>query len=255
MAVVRSPNFVVYAPDAEIAQQVADWAEAARGELLHRWEQGSGVRGQGSGAGDKTTVLFSPIPDPRPPTPTWPRPVTITVHRDHPGFFATEFGNDGVVSITLWAGDLHLESTVRHEVCHAVLHLRYPNRFIPRWFDEGLAVFQESPVEQQRQLSPLFRAERRFSVRQLAGLSEYPREVALFYAQSYSLVDFLIRRHGERELLRFLEASFKLGQEKALQQVLGYGSFEELERLWWADWLSRAQSASGVSGGVVNCYQ
>jgi hypothetical protein len=203
----RSVNFIVLAPDAALAQRVLEWAEKARSETSSRL----------SG---------------RQPLPDWPRPVTITVHRDHPGFFATEFAGNGVVSITLWAGDLHLESTVRHEVCHAVLHLRYPGRIIPRWLDEGLAVCQELPVEQQRQLTPLLRAPRRFSTRQLLGLTEYPREIGLFYAQSYSLVDFLIQRHGEAELLRFLETSFQVGQENALRQVLGYATVEELDQQW-----------------------
>jgi hypothetical protein len=207
--VVRTVNFVVHAPDAAQAQQVAGWAEQMRSELLTRWSGDPNAR----------------------PAP-WPRPVTITVHRDHPGFFATEFLRDGTAAITLWAGDLHLQSTVRHEVCHAVLHLRYPASYIPRWLDEGLAVCQELPAEQRRQLAPLGRAERRFALRQLFSFSEYPRDVGLFYAQSYSLVSFLVERHGEPALLRFLEASFTLGQENALRQALGYASIEELERRW-----------------------
>ena len=209
---VRSANFVVEAPEAGLAQEVLSWAESLRSELLCRWDQ---------------------LPRDTQP-PAWPRPVRIVVHRQHPGYYATEFASDGSVTITLWAGDPQLHSTVRHEVCHAVLHLRYPNRLLPRWLDEGLAVCQELPQEQQRLLAPLARSPRRFSTRQLLHLRDYPREVELFYAQSYSLTDFLIRRHGELALLWFLEASFALGQEAALRQVLGYADIEELDRAWWS---------------------
>lgn len=211
---VRSANFLVEAPDAATAQSVLAWAEAARAELLRRWNQ---------------------IPPEQPgPVSSWPRPVRVVVHRQHPGFYATTFGSDGDVTITLWAGDLHLESTVRHEVCHAVLHLRYPGRYIPRWFDEGLAVCQELPEEQRRLLEPLRTATRRFSTRQLIQMRDYPRDVALFYAQSYSLIQFLVQRHGETALLRFLEVSFSRGQEAALKQVLGYADFDALDAAWWS---------------------
>lgn len=216
---VRSANFLVEAPETAMAERVLAWCEATRSELLRRWD---------SAPADQ--------PDAVPP---WPRPVHVVVHRHHPGFYATTFGSDGSVTITLWAGDLHLESTVRHEVCHAVLHLRYPGRYIPRWLDEGLAVCQELPDEQHRLLEPLRSASRRFSVRQLMLMREYPREVLLFYAQSYSLTDFLVKRHGESALLRFLEASFTLGQEAALKQVLGYADCEALEAAWWSAFRSK----------------
>jgi hypothetical protein len=208
--VVRSTargNFVVEAPDSELAARVKAWAERSRQEIQARWL--GGVQ------------------------PDWSRPVQIVVHQQHPGYFATEFTSEGTARITLWAGDAHLESTVRHEVSHAVLHLQYPYRPIPRWLDEGIAVCNESPAEQARLLAPLQQAQRRFSVRQLADLENYPREVGLFYAQSYSLTDHLVCRHGERQVIRFLEVSFRMGQEPALRLVLGYASFEELDREWW----------------------
>jgi hypothetical protein len=199
---------VVEAPDGDTARRTLAWAEEARRDIQLR--------------------LFGAE------APPWPRPVIVTAHRDFPGGYSTQIAADGEAQITLWAGDPHLRSTVRHEVCHAVLHLRYPAHVPPRWLDEGLAVCQEEPEEQGRQLAPLAAARRRFSVRQLAGLRDYPRDVDLFYAQSYSLVDFLVRRHGEGAVVRFLEASFRSGQEAALRQALGYADFEALERAWAA---------------------
>lgn len=210
----RTANFSVEAPEAATAQNVAHWAENARRDIIARWFEGNDV--------------------------PWPRPVRIIVHAQHPGYFATEFA-DNVVTITLWAKDVHLESTVRHEVTHAVLHLRYSRHDIPRWIDEGIAVCMESSAEQQRLVAPLLQRERRYSVRQLAGMREYPRDVLLFYAEGYSLTDFLVRRHGERALIRFLETSFRVGQEAAFRSELGYQSFEDLERQWLTD-LRRANT-------------
>jgi hypothetical protein len=206
--VFTSANFEVESSDAGLSRRVAEAAEQARRNIQSRW--------------------FGQI------EPAWPRRVKIRVPDKHPGYFATEFSGDGVVTITLWAGDAHLESTIRHEVCHAVMHLRYPTRIIPRWFDEGLAVCNESPEEQRRLLAPLFEGRERFTLRRLALLENYPPQVLLFYAQSYSIVDFLVRRHGERLVIRYLEQSFVLGQEAALSQVLGYASFEALEHEWLA---------------------
>jgi peptidase MA superfamily protein len=227
--VQTTTHFQVAAPDPETAQNVADWAERARRDIVARWFNGVDTG--------------------------WPRRVRIEVHRDHPGYFATEF-TDSVVTITLWARDAHLESTVRHEVTHAVVHLRYPSRDIPRWIDEGMAVCNESAVEQKRLIAPLFQRERRYSVRQLANMREYPRDVLLFYAEGYSLADFLVRKHGERGVVRFLEASFRLGQEAAFRSELGYQNFEDLEKAWQAD-LRRAaslrprQSTEGWKPGCV----
>ena len=206
----RSRHFIVEARDAAVADAVRLWAEQARQAIWDRWFR------ETSG----TTA------------PPWPRPVRIVVHRHHPGFYATTFSPDGEVRITLWAGDRHLASTVRHEVWHAVVHLRYPGKWIPRWLDEGIAVCNESAAEQQRMIAPLKRTKRRYRLRELVHFKQYPAQVSLFYAQSYSLADYLVRRHGERNLIRFLEASFVLGQEPALKQVLGYSSLEDLERCW-----------------------
>jgi hypothetical protein len=204
----ESQHFQVRAPDAATAVRVADWAETARRDVIARWFEGIDL--------------------------PWPRRVRVHVPANHPGFFATQFA-DNLVTITLWAKDAHLESTVRHEVTHAVVHLRYPGRDIPRWLDEGIAVCNESAAEQRRLLAPLLQRERRYSVRQLAGMREYPQDVLLFYAESYSLVDYLVRQHGERGVIHFLEASFRQGQEPALHSQLGYASFEELERAWQRD--------------------
>jgi len=204
----RTTNFQVEAPDQPSAQRVAVWAEGARRDIVARWFAG----------------------DDEP----WPRRVRIVVHAEHPGYFATEFAA-GAVTITLWTKDAHLESTVRHEVTHAVLHLRYPYADIPRWIDEGIAVCNESSAEQRRLVAPLHQRERRYTVRQLAPMREYPRDVLLFYAQGFSLTDFLVRQHGERKVIRCLETSFRIGQEAALGRELGYQSFEDLERQWLTD--------------------
>ncbi len=206
IALHRTPQFLVEAPSESLAKQVGAWAEQARGDLHRRW--------------------FGSDP------PDWSRPAVIQVCRQHPGFYATVIDSDGVVTITLWAGDGHLQSTVRHEIWHAVVHLRYPDKHVPRWLDEGLAICNESPEEQRRQLAPLFGTPRRYPVAELAGMREYPPDIALFYAQSYSLADFLVRRHGEKNVIQFIEASFAQGQEAALRSELGYADFAALERDW-----------------------
>ncbi len=211
-----SSNFLVEASDPATSRQVETWAEKARREIQARWFPASGN--------------------------PWPRPVRLVVSQENLGFAMTEITADGVVTIMVWAGDPELESTIRHEVWHAVVHQRYPKQPIPRWLDEGLAICNESVAEQQRQLAPLFKRERRFPVRDLIGFRNYPRDIALFYAQGYSLTDFLVRKHGEREVIRFLERSFAAGQEEALREVLGYPSVEALEK----EWLDSLQPAKAL---------
>ncbi|MGQ9715879.1 MAG: peptidase MA family metallohydrolase, partial [Anaerolineae bacterium] len=74
------------------------------------------------------------------------------------------------------------------------------------------------------------------SVRSLSGYTGDPEQVDLYYAEVYSVVQFLLERYGRdrmRELLeRFREGTY---QEEALRQVYGL-SLDELDAAW-REWL------------------
>lgn len=128
---------------------------------------------------------------------------------------------------------------VPHEFSHLIIHRVTDNPFgsLPRWLDEGLAMWAEGEleVEYRNALAQAVRTNRLLSLRGLA--SNFPadsRQATLAYAQSYSVVVFIQDAFG-REKIGELLAAFKEGStdDAALQSVLGV-DVEELDRRWRA---------------------
>jgi len=88
-------------------------------------------------------------------------------------------------------------STLPHETTHVVLAGQFGKHHLPRWADEGIAVLSESrerPGMHTRILPSARREGPLFRVELLMKLDDYPdaKRVPLFYAQSISLVEFLV---------------------------------------------------------------
>jgi len=130
------------------------------------------------------------------------------------------------------------EMIVAHELSHIVVGLATDNPYagLPRWLDEGLAMYAEGemPEDNQRALDQGVKDDALLSVRSMTSYSGQASQVDLFYGQAYSIVDFLLQEYG-RDKLHELLAVFAKGsrQEDALQQVYGYG-LDELDTRWRA---------------------
>jgi hypothetical protein len=126
--------------------------------------------------------------------------------------------------------------TVAHEMSHIVVGLATDNPYtgLPRWLDEGLAMYAERalPRDNRRALERAIQNDTLISVRSLSGYVGDPRQVDLFYGQVYSLLEFMLDEYGQRKLLDLL-ATIKEGTlaEEALQQIYGF-DLEELDARW-----------------------
>ncbi|MBC7222802.1 MAG: hypothetical protein H5T59_00750 [Anaerolineae bacterium] len=120
---------------------------------------------------------------------------------------------------------------------------RNPLGGLPRWLDEGLAMYAEGelPPANRQALERAIRQRRLISVRSLSGYTGDPEQVDLYYAEAYSVVQFLLERYG-RERMQELLRLFQEGthQEEALQQVYGL-TLEELDAAW-REWLGSEPS-------------
>ena len=130
-----------------------------------------------------------------------------------------------------------VEQTTAHELTHIVVGEATDNPFhapIPRWLDEGLAMYNEGslPDYNQDALQRAIRNDTLISVRSLSAYTGDPSLVDLFYAQSYSIVDYLLKTYGREKMVELL-AVFKRGshQEDALQEVYGFG-LDDLDAQW-----------------------
>ena len=124
-----------------------------------------------------------------------------------------------------------------HELAHLVVHQMTFNPYIelPTWLDEGLAMYAEGPLEPgfAALLSKATAEGSLISVRSSSSpFSALAEESVLSYAESYSLVEFLINSYGQSQMLELL-LTFKEGSgyDAALEKVHGF-DMDGLDKLW-----------------------
>ncbi|MCL4458830.1 MAG: peptidase MA family metallohydrolase [Chloroflexi bacterium] len=120
--------------------------------------------------------------------------------------------------------------TVAHELSHIVIYQATANPYgdIPNWLDEGLAMYNEGGVEPSysRTLRKGVEENKLISVKSLSGgFPDAPEQALLAYAESYSLVRFILERYGSEKMARLLHI-FREGAtyDEALQRALGVDS-------------------------------
>jgi len=162
------------------------------------------------------------------------------------------FPDVGVVVIGVSPGNLAWgKRAAAHELSHLVIHqvVDTPLGGLPRWLDEGLAMYTEGELEPsyQRTLDQAIRRERLITVRSLSSSFPADPDMAhLSYAQSHSLVEFIIEEYGREDMADLLRV-FAEGAhyDDALQEVLGLDS-DGLDAAW-RSWVG-AEAESPLEG-------
>jgi len=134
--------------------------------------------------------------------------------------------------------------TMAHELTHVVIgHYTFSCvDSTPGWISEGLAMVAEGDLEPYYQdiLQDAVDADTLFSVREVGQIfSADPDLASLSYAESFSLVTYLLETHGDEPILQLLDR-FKQGEseDRALEEVYGFDR-DGLEMLWRV-WLGAA---------------
>ena len=142
-----------------------------------------------------------------------------------------------------------------HELTHLVVHQATfsPYGQLPLWLDEGLAMYNEGELDPvlRSYLEEAIAEDELISVRSLCSpFSAYSEKASLSYAQSYSLVEYLLDNYGQDSMLDLL-AILKEGStyDEALTEVYGF-DIDGLDARWRATLTSYAVIASedGQSG-------
>jgi hypothetical protein len=146
--------------------------------------------------------------------------------------------------------------TLTHEVAHLVLHRR-PETDLPRWLDEGLAMWVSQGALSYRDDAEMSLYARTGSLYSLESLEKaFPRqhlETSVAYRESLLVVLFLESRHGEqgiRDLLDSIEAGTPSWE--ALSQLTGL-SREALEAEFFG-WVASRHSLLEVAGALLNIW-
>lgn len=227
-SVAETKNFRIYHRDwPELAEKTGRVAERARSAALQRWFGEARQEWQ-----PRCAIYVHASGEEYSRACSVPAgvPGYTTVQRDHGRIIATRI-------------DVHLDSenllraVVPHEVTHVVLAYGFGERRLPLWAHEALCVLSEPPalMEAHLQNLPRFRQNRDlYHISDLVGLQQYPepRYLRVYYAQSVSLVDMLVKQHGSRTFMQCLRDSTDDGGfEAALQKHYGW-TLTELHRHW-----------------------
>lgn len=126
-----------------------------------------------------------------------------------------------------------------HELMHLVVHQATfgPYGQLPVWLDEGLAMYSEGELDPvlRSYLEEAISRNELISVRSLCSpFSAYSEKASLSYAQSYSLVVYLLDNHGQDSMLDLLTV-LKQGStyDEALTEVYGF-DIDGLDARWRA---------------------
>ncbi|HEY7310424.1 MAG TPA: hypothetical protein VH643_13750 [Gemmataceae bacterium] len=222
----RTPNFVVEAPDEEIARKIGESAERYRKEFAVKW------------LGEEM--------------PRWEKrcPLKVTV-TDNASGGATSFAFERGAILRI---DMHIEgkadrlvaSVLPHEITHTVFayYFRAP---VPRWADEGGSILSEDEKvrrEHDNMVRKILQTPgRAIPLRRLFPSKDYPRDIMVLYAEGYSVSRFLVEANDRKTFLAFVAEGMKGDWDKACEKHYDFATVEEMEKAW-LKWL-RANDSQG----------
>ncbi|MBE0479394.1 MAG: peptidase MA domain-containing protein [Dehalococcoidia bacterium] len=222
-----------------------DWKTLSEGMITVLWYDGDSKFGQDlldaalSAEGKISTEMGAYLEE----------PVTIYVYAGVEDFQGSlifpqdwvggiAFSDFGTISIGIKPNNLSWGTrAIAHELAHLITYQMTSNPYgdIPSWLNEGISMYAEGNLDPSftAVLDDSISRDKLFSVQSLAG--NFPagtREALLAYAQSYSLVSFLLEEYG-REKMSELLGTFQSGAtyDEALLSTYGF-DIAGLEKEW-----------------------
>lgn len=184
------------------------------------------------------------------------RPVQLEVYPDHEDFAVRTMGMPGLGALGVTfgyvvamdspsgrrPGDFHWASTMWHELSHVYV-LSATHHRVPRWFTEGLAVYEETAASpdwgdrldphvitaiQQKKLLPVAELDRGFVH------PTYPTQVVVSYFQAGRICGFIAREWGYDKLLAMMhDFSTNITTPQVIEKELGMRP-EEFDKKFFA---------------------
>ncbi|MDH4068670.1 MAG: peptidase MA family metallohydrolase [Dehalococcoidia bacterium] len=150
------------------------------------------------------------------------------------------FMDFGIIAIGIPSSELEWgRKALVHELTHLVVRQATfgPYGQLPLWLDEGLATYNEGELDPalRSSLDKAILEGTLISVRSLCSpFSAYPEKARLSYAESHSLVEYLLDSYGQDKMLDVL-TSLKLGNtyDEALTAAYGF-DIDGLDARWRA---------------------
>ena len=158
-------------------------------------------------------------------------------------------------TLVLLGKQAELAGTVAHELSHIVVGQATDNPFseLPRWLDEGLAMYAEGelPADNARSLNRAIRDNKVLSLRSMTSYPGSADLVDLFYGEAYSIVQYLIETYGPEKMRELLTI---IGQGDPVEEALPQShqiTLGDLERDWRASVGLRAVAEATAVAATV----
>ncbi|HDP24400.1 MAG TPA: hypothetical protein ENN34_03050 [Deltaproteobacteria bacterium] len=160
----------------------------------------------------------------------------------NPSFVAYALPSRGLIVIDqsrMHVQPFTLRITLKHELCHLLLHRYIPVERLPKWLDEGVSQWVSDGISEimiPRRTRVLMWASVTGNILSLSSLnSRFPdddRGLFLAYEQSRSIVEHIVVNHGRNGLLNLLQAlRYGLDYHEAIESSLMV-SAGEIEKRW-----------------------
>jgi hypothetical protein len=155
------------------------------------------------------------------------QPAVASRRGQGPNTSVQTLGEVGASDTALVSRDTDFLNIVRHEVAHIVTRAATRNHIadIPIWINEGISSYAQSdllPSEAQA-LRTAIQRNRVLPITSLGASARGAAEVvSLFYAQSGSIVTYLVETHGEEKFAQFIAALASDTTEGALKKVYDF---------------------------------
>ena len=230
---VSTRNFIIRAPNPQLAQQAARLAEQYRRDLSVEW------------------LGYEIAP--------WSEKVPVQVIIDRfPGgetSFAFVRGDGGEKAEPIgWQmkvfgpPDRVLDAVLPHEITHTIFATHF-GRPLPRWADEGACTTVEHESERAKNHRLLIdflttKPSRGIPFNRMFTMTEYPHDILPLYAQGYSLAKFLIRQKDRRTFVNYIGEGLEQSDSAdpltawnaVTQKFYGYKDLSDLQ-LSWLKWV------------------
>ncbi len=212
----RTTNFVVDAPNEQLARQFGEAAEYYRKLKAKEW-------------------LGKEMPN-------WqqPCPLEVRISPDGPSGATTfDYAQRPIYQFMKIQGPKNrlLDSVLPHEITHTVFAY-YFQQPVPRWADEGGSVLSEDDIERSRHdhmCRQMLNQGQAMQVHYLFDLKDYPRDpngVMVLYAEGFSVTNFLVAQGGRPTFLKFIRQGMQQGWDKAVQTNYQLQNVRQLETAW-----------------------
>ncbi|MFQ6091326.1 MAG: peptidase MA family metallohydrolase [bacterium] len=146
-----------------------------------------------------------------------------------------------------------LEEVAVHELSHVVLGQALQGKRVPRWFDEGLAMYQsrEWNIGQSLIMAKAVFTRSVIPLRSIDRVLQFRRDKAqLAYTQSFLAISYIINEHGLNAFQKIVRTLAQTGDmDRTLHNVIGlhYGEFE-------AHWFKYVRSKYGWISLFTNSF-